>query len=161
MRLIGGLLAVTAFFLYGTSRASAMGEELDTLEGMLSLLRELSLRLLHRREKLGDVFATCRDPFPSYPFLSLLREHSGENYPLVWKSGVQALPLPKEAVPPVNELGDSLGQLLLTPQAQQLELCIARLEELQKRLQTNASQKQKSTVALWTLGGLLTALLLI
>lgn len=161
MRLIGGLLAVTAFFLYGVSRASAMKEELDTLEGMLSLLRELSLHLLHRREKLGDIFAACKDPFPSYPFLTRLREHGGESYPPIWKSGVQDLPLPKEAVPPLNDLGDSLGQLFLKPQAQQLELCIARLEELQRSLRENAAQKQKSTVALWTLGGLLTALLLI
>ncbi len=161
MRLLGGLFAVMAFFLYGTSRANASKEELNTLGAMLSFLRELSLRLVHRREKLGDVFATCKNPFPHDEFLQVLREHGGQNYPGVWRAGLQTLSLPKEAIPPLHVLGDSLGQLLLRPQTEQLELCIARLEELQKSLQQNALQKQKSTVALWTLGGLLTALLLL
>lgn len=161
MRLIGGLLAVAAFFLYGSSRAGAVEEELNTLEGMLSLLREVSLRLLHRREKLGDIFASCGNPFPDHSFLPRLREHDGTDYPRVWKASLQELPLPKDSLPPLNSFGDSLGQLFLHPQEQQLELCIAQLEELQRHLRTNTSQKQKSTIALWTLGGLLTALLLL
>ena len=161
MRLLGGLLAVTAFFLYGSSKAGGIRTELDTLEGMLSLLREMALRLTHRREKLGDVFASCKDPFPEYPFLSFLQTHGGQSYTAVWKSALQILPLPEDALPPLRALGSSLGQLPLISQKEQLSFCIARLEDVQKKLSANASQKQKSTVALWTLGGLLTALLLL
>ena len=161
MRLLGGLLAVTAFFLYGSSKARGLRTELCTLEGMLSLLREMSLRLIHRREPLREIFASCRDPFPEEPFLPFLRANGGQSYPVVWKAALELLPLPKEALPPLYALGDSLGQLPLGSQKAQLDFCIARLEELYGQLGENTLQKQKSTVALWTLGGLLTAVLLL
>ena len=161
MRLLGGLLAVTAFFLYGNSKAGNIRRELDSLSGMLSLLREMTLRLTHRREKLGEIFATAKDPFSEYAFLSRLSVQDGSGYGRAWNASLPLLPLPKDALPHLQSVGDTLGQLPLEPQKEQLEYCIARLEELQAKLSANASQKQKSTVALWTLGGLLTALLLL
>ena len=161
MHLLGGLLAVTAFFLYGSAKANAIRRELETLEGMLSLLREVALRLALRREKLGEIFASCKNPFPETPFLQRIAMQGGGGYGRAWQTSLSLLTLPKDALPPLHTLGDTLGQLPLEPQKEQLDFCIARLEELQAKLSANASQKQKSTVALWTLGGLLTALLLL
>ena len=97
----------------------------------------------------------------SYGFLPLLREHDGREYPALWEAALERLPLPSEALPHLQALGSSLGRLPFGAQTEQLSLCITLLEGVQKSLKTGAFQKRKSTVALWTLGGLLVALLLL
>ena len=171
MALMGGLLTVTAFFLWGVRVAAGQREALEALDAMLSLLRELSARLSHRREGLKGIFAAYRHPLlESYGFLPLLREHDGREYPALWEAALERLPLPSEALPHLQALGSSLGrlpfgaqteQLPFGVQTEQLSLCITLLEGVQKSLKTGAFQKRKSTVALWTLGGLLVALLLL
>lgn len=162
MRLMGGLLAVAAFFLWGTAQAGKQKEALTVLDGILTLLRELSARLLHRREGLKAVFAVYEDPrLSAYGFLELLKSHDGRDYPSLWASALALLPLPKEALPPLLTLGSSLGRVPLEAQTEQIALCIALLEKVQGELRAGAYQKRKSTVALWTLGGLLVALLLL
>lgn len=162
MALIGGLLTVTAFFLWGVRIAAGQKESLGVLDAMLSFLRELSARLSHRREGLKGIFAAYGDPLlESYGFLPLLREHDGREYPAVWEAALKALPLPSEALPPLQTLGSSLGRIPFGAQTEQITLCITLLEGVQKALETGAFQKRKSTVALWTLGGLLIALLLL
>lgn len=162
MRLIGALLTVAAFFLYGTSRAGEVKNTLAVTEGMLTLLRDLSRRLTHGKYPLGHVFSVMEDPLPErYGFLSALRSHDGRNYPAVWKASVLHLPLDKAAKDALLLLGDSLGRVSLEVQTEQIALCIAALEESRRDLRDGALQKQRSTVALWTLGGFLVALLLI
>lgn len=162
MALMGGLLTVTAFFLWGVRVAAGQRESLEALDAMLSLLRDLSARLSHRKEGLKGIFAAYRHPLlESYGFLPLLREHDGREYPALWEAALERLPLPSEALPHLQALGSSLGRLPFGAQTEQLSLCITLLEGVQKSLKTGAFQKRKSTVALWTLGGLLVALLLL
>jgi len=162
VRLMGGLLTVAAFFLWGTSLAAKQKDSLAVLDAVLALLRELSARLLHRREGLRSIFAAYEDPrLAPYGFLELLKSHDGRDYPSLWTSALALLPLPKEALPPLRTLGSSLGRVSLEAQGEQLALAIALLETVQRELLAGAFQKRKSTVALWTLGGLLAALLLL
>ena len=162
MELTGGFLTVTAFFLYGVSKVHKEKDALGVLEGMLTLLRELSARLLHRREGLRQVFATYGDPrLEACGFLPALREHDGRDYPSLWNAALRLLPLPAEALPPLQSLGSSLGRVSLTVQTEQLALSISQLETILRKMRDSAYQKGRSTVALWTLGGLLVALLLL
>lgn len=162
MELIGGLLTVAAFFLYGFSKAGNLKTSLEVLDSMLALLRELSARLSHRRESLKTVFSAYQDPLlESYGFLSLLKNHDGRDYPALWENALPLLPLPREALPPLTSLGASLGRLSLKGQTEQIALCLTLLEAVRKDLQAGAMQKRKSIVALWTLSGLLVALLLL
>ena len=162
MDLLGSFLTVAAFFLYGTSKAGKHKAALETLEAMLSFLRELSARLSHRREGLKEVFAFYESPvLSSYGFLQLLKEHDGRDYPALWEAALPLLPLPEEALPPLKSLGATLGRLSFSAQTEQIALCVALLEEIQRKHRAGFLQKQRSTVALWTLSGLLTALLLL
>ncbi len=162
MELTGGLLTVAAFFLYGSAKAASHKTALNVLEAMLAFLRELSARLSHRRESLKTVFAAYQDPLlESYGFLSLLKGHDGRDYPSLWEAALTTLPLPREALPPLRELGASLGRLSLKGQTEQIALCLTLLERIRQELQAGAPQKRKSIVALWTLSGLLVALLLL
>lgn len=162
MRLMGGLLTVTAFFLYGTFQAGKQKDSLAVLDAIVEFLQALSARLFHRREGLRSVFASFSDPrLEAYGFLRILREHDGRDYPSLWNPALETLPLPKEALPPLRALGASLGRVPLEAQTEQLALCIRLLETLRQELKSNAFRKRRSTVALWTLGGLLVALLLL
>lgn len=162
MRLIGGLLTVAAFFLCGTSVAGESLAELRTVEAMLSLLRELSRRLLWSRDPLHTLFPHYCDPLlEKYGFLPALRQANGRNYPAVWAEAVGHLPLPEQAKNALEAFGSSLGRVSLDTQKEQLSLCIHTLEEARDKAREQAGQKQRSTVALWTLSGLLAALLLL
>lgn len=162
MALVGGLLTVAAFFLLGAHQAGKQKTSLEALEAILRLLRELSARLSHRREGLKGIFAAYRDPLlEAWGFLPLLRDHDGREYPALWETALETLPLPPEALPPLRNFGTTLGRVSLSAQTEQLALCITLLEGAQRELRAGAFQKRKSTVALWTLGGLLIALLLI
>ncbi len=162
MRFFGGLLTVAAFFLCGTSVAGEVRRELRATEAVLSLLRELSRKLTWGCEPLKRVFASYRDPLlEKAGFLSLLRAADGRNYPAAWASAMETLPFPAAARRALQTFGESLGRLPLETQKEQLSLCIAALEAERQEALTHAEQKRRSTVALWTLAGLLIAVLLL
>lgn len=162
MRLIGGLLVVTAFFWIGTVSAREIRTELRALESMLTFLRELSRRLAWSRTPLQALFASYRDPFfDRIGFLHILRSADPKQYALAWQSALARLPLSETSQKPLRELGQSLGRVSLQTQTEQLSLCIASLEDIHIALRAKAKDKQRSAVSLWTLSGLLIALLLI
>lgn len=162
MRLIGGLLVVTAFFWIGTVSAREIRTELRALESMLAFLRELSRRLAWSRTPLQALFASYRDPFlDRIGFLHILRSADPKQYALAWQSALARLPLSETSQKPLRELGQSLGRVSLQTQTEQLSLCIVSLEDIHIALQAKAKDKQRSAVSLWTLSGLLIALLLI
>lgn len=162
MRLIGGLLVVTAFFLIGTASAQEIRTELRTLEALLAFLRELSRKLAWSRTPLQAVFAAYRDPFlERIGFMRILQSADPKQYALAWQNALARLPLSEESQKPLRELGQSIGRVSLQTQTEQLSLCIASLEDIHIALQAKAKDKQRSAVSLWTLSGLLIALLLI
>ncbi len=162
MRLIGGLLTVTAFFLIGTASAREIRTELRVLEAMLAFLRELSRKLMWSRAPLQTLFEAYREPFlESVGFLPVLRQADPKQYGTVWQSALSCLPLSEEPLRALDELGQSLGRVSLETQKEQLMLCISALEESHAALKAKAKDKQRSAVSLWTLSGLLIALLFI
>lgn len=162
MRLIGGLLIVSAFSFCGVSFAGEARTEIRALESLLSLLRTLSQRLSWGKEPLRSLFSSFRDPYLERTgFLPLLRNAEGRNYPDAWEQALRLLPLPPEAMQEAQTLGASLGRVSLEAQLERLSLCIASLEICHRNAQTHAQRKCRSTVALWVLTGLLAALLLI
>lgn len=162
MRLMGGLLIVSAFSFCGISFAGEARTEIHGLEALLSLLRTLSRRLSWGKEPLRRLFATYRDPYlERIGFLPLLRDADGRNYPDAWEQALRRLPLPPEAMGEALTLGTSLGRVSLEAQLEQLSLCIASLEACHRNAQAGARRNRRSTVALWVLAGLLIALLLL
>ena len=162
MRLIGGLLIVTAFFWIGTASAREIRAALRALESMLAFLRELSRKLAWSRIPLQAVFAQAREPFlERIGFLHILRDADPKQYALAWQSALARLPLSEVSQKPLRELGQSLGRVSLQTQTEQLSLCIVSLEEAYAAHKQKAADKQRSAVSLWTLSGLLIALLLI
>lgn len=160
MHLIGGLLTVIAFFLIGTASAKEIRSELRALESLLAFLRELSRRLLWSRATLQTMFSTYREPFlESAGFLPAIRQADPKQVPAVWIEALSCLPLSEESLRVLEELGQSLGRVSLETQKEQLALCIAALEETYTETKAKAKEKQRSAVALWTLAGLLVALL--
>lgn len=162
MRLMGGLLIVSAFSFCGVSFAGETRTEIRALEALLSLLRSLSQRLSWGKEPLRTLFSSFRDPYlEKLGFLPLLRNAEGRNYPNAWEQAMRLLPLPPEAMKQAMSLGASLGRVSLEAQLEHLTLCISSLETSRRDAQANARQKCRSTVALWVLAGLLMALLLL
>lgn len=162
MRLIGGLLIVSAFFWVGTGSAKEIRLGVRALESMLAFLRELSRRLNWSRTPLQALFAAYRDPFlEQIGFLPLLRGADPKQYARSWEAALACLPLTEEPLRPLKELGQGLGRVSLQSQKEQLLLCIAALEEQLTAQKAKAKDKQRSAVSLWTLSGLLIALLLI
>lgn len=162
MRLIGGLLTVAAFFLCGAAFAGETRAEVRTLESVLTFLRSLSQKLTWSREPLRSAFQTYRDPLLERTgFLPLLRSADSRSYPAVWEEAVRLLPLPPPAARELQEFGTSIGRLPLHTQRERLALCIAALEAALQTARQSSLQKCRSTVALWTLAGLLIALLLL
>lgn len=162
MRLIGGLLTVAAFFLCGTSAAGQTVLELRTVEALLALLRELSRGLVWKCLPLHTLFAQYRDELlEKQGFLPALRGACGRNYPAVWQDAAEKLPVPVQAKRALSDFGSTLGLVALDAQKEQIALCIASLEEVRDAVREQTQQKQRSTVALWTLSGLLVALLLL
>ena len=162
MRLIGGLLIVTAFFLVGTGSAREIRLRLRALEGMLAFLRELSRGLTWSRAPLQTLFAACREPFlERVGFLPILRGADPKRYTSAWSDALAHLPLAEEDIRVLKSLGETIGRVTLETQTEQLLLCISELEEHHAALRAKAKDKQRSAVSLWTLSGLLIALLLI
>ncbi|MCH5183052.1 MAG: stage III sporulation protein AB [Oscillospiraceae bacterium] len=162
MRLMGGLLIVSAFSFCGVSFAGEAKTEIRALEALLSLLRTLSQRLSWGKEPLHTLFSSMDDPYlERIGFLPLLRNAEGRNYPDAWERALRLLPLPPEAMREAQALGASLGRVSLEAQLERLSLCIASIETCRENAQDNARRKCRSTVALWVLAGLLAALLLI
>ena len=153
MRLIGGLLLVGASAACGILLTGEAKSEIRALEALLEL-RTLSRRLTWGRDPLRTLFAAYRDPYlERVGFLPALRSADGRAYPVVWAKALQTLPLPPDARKEAEALGPSLGRLPLD----------AQLERLACRdtARQNAEKNRRSTVALWTLAGLLVALLLL
>lgn len=162
MRLIGGLLIVSAFSFCGVSFAGEARAEIRALEALLALLRALSQRLAWGKEPLHTLFRSYRDPYLERTgFLPALRETEGRSYPDVWEQALRLLPLPPEAMRASQTLGASLGRVSLEAQLEHLSLCIASLDACRQNALTNADRNRRSTVALWILAGLLVALLLL
>lgn len=162
MRLMGGLLIVSAFSFCGVSFAGEARTEIRALEALLSLLRTLSQRLAWGKEPLRSLFSSYRDPYLERTgFLPLLRAAEGRSYPDAWGRALRLLPLPPEAMRQAQSFGASLGRVSLEAQLEHLSLCVASLEICHRDAQNHARQKCRSTVALWVLTGLLVALLLI
>ncbi len=162
MRLIGGLLIVTAFFAVGSVSAREVRAELRALEAMLAFLRELSRRLTWERMPLQALFAQTQEPFlERIGFLPLLRNADPKQYALAWKRALARLPLSGEPLRALETLGQGLGLVPLETQKEQLMLGIAVLEEAYASQKAKAGDKQRSAVSLWTLSGLLIALLFI
>lgn len=162
MRLIGGLLIVSAFSCCGISFAGEARTEIRALESLLALLRALSQRLSWGKEPLNALFSSYRDPYlERIGFLPMLRSADGRNYPAVWEEALHLLPLPPEAMREAQNLGASLGRVSLEAQLERLALCIAALDVCRGSARTRAERNRRSTVALWILAGLLIALLLL
>lgn len=162
MRLLGGLLVLLSFTLCGISFANGVRTQQQTMEAMLSLLRTLSQTLQWGRAPLCEVFRAYRDPLlEKTGFLPALRDADGRNYPAVWDASLSLLSLPENARSPLRSFGNALGRLPLGTQKEQTSLCIAALEDALEAFRAQAMQKRRSTVALWTLAGLLVAVLLL
>ncbi len=162
MRLIGGLLLVGASAACGILLTGEAKSEIRALESLLELLRTLSRRLTWGRDPLRTLFAAYRDPYlERVGFLPALRNADGRAYPAVWVQALQTLPLPPDARKEAETLGPSLGRLPLDAQLDRLALCIDALSACRDAARQNAEKNRRSTVALWTLAGLLAALLLL
>lgn len=162
MRLMGGLLIVSAFSFCGISFAGEARAELRALEALLFLLRTLAQRLSWGKEPLRTLFSSVSEPYlEQIGFLPLLRGADGRNYPAAWEQALHLLPLPPEAMREAKSLGVSLGRVSLEAQLEQISLCIASLETYHGNARARARQNRRSTVALWVLAGLLVALLLL
>lgn len=162
MRLFGGLLLVTAFFLLGVGLASRTRTQVRQLEALSALLEALSQKLRWSREPLADVFASFRDPLLEQSgFLPTLRAGDGRSYPADWARAVKALALPPDATAALLSFGETLGRLPLQTQQERTALCKSTLDGINGKMRAREEQTRRSTVALWTLFGLLLAILLL
>ncbi len=162
MRLIGGLLLVGASAACGILLTGEAKTEIRALEALLELLRTISRRLTWGHDPLRTLFADYRDPYLERTgFLPALRNADGRAYPVAWSQALHTLPLSPDAMKEAESLGPSLGRLSLEAQLEQLALCIDALSACRDTAKQNAEKNRRSTVALWTLAGLLVALLLL
>ncbi|MBQ1203495.1 MAG: hypothetical protein IIX61_06820 [Loktanella sp.] len=162
MRLIGGLLTVTGFYLLGAASAKKIRTELRAMEAMLAFLRELFRSLTWSRKPLQALFCAYRDPFlERVGFLPAIRQADPKRYTDAWRDALQTLVLSDASRRALETLGQTIGRLSLETQKEQLMQCIAVLEEQYAVQSAKSKDRQKSAVSLWTLSGLLIALLLI
>lgn len=159
MRLAGAFLLTGAFFLVGAGVAGEKRAECRTLEAVLRLLRTLLQRLTWKKEPLGRFFAEYSDPvLDRAGFCACVTESA--SFSEGWKSGVAALSLPKEAKETLSALGDDLGTLGAEPQKERIALCVSVCAEILSACSEREKKQRRSTVALWTLAGVLLSVLM-
>ena len=157
---LGSLLITLSFFLLGAGIAGETKAERAALNALLRVLQTLRDRLLWQREPLDRFFSGCDAPeLQKYGFRDRLL--SAGTVETGWKNAVLALPLPDEARAELLSLGETLGKTALAPQTERLSLCIATCERVCAELAETEKKQRKSTVAVWTLVGVLLSLLLL
>ena len=162
MRLIGGLLTVTGFYLLGAASAKRIRTELRAMEAMLAFLRDLVRSLTWSRKPLQALFSAYNEPFlERVGFLPVLRQADSKQYTEAWERALHTLSLNDTSSRALETLGQTIGRVSLETQKEQLMQCIAVLEEQHAVQSAKSKDRQKSAVSLWTLSGLLIALLLI
>lgn len=160
MKLSGALLVTLAFFLIGAGIAGEARAERRALQAILRLLHAMQSALSWQRVPLDRFFASFADAeLEACGFLPALRGSAAGQ--AGFRDALSLLPLPADAGAALREFADTLGTLPLGAQCDRLSYCISRLEPILQDLTEREKNRRKSTVAVWTLIGVLLSLLLL
>lgn len=171
VKIIGCICVILAASGYGYSRGLEYQRHVEELGNLSYIIRQLAGEISYTRAPLAEICGRMktrvRDPYRTWlGNLAYKLERPGSvNLAFLWsemaEENLKALPLAKEEMEELKNLGGQMGCLDIHMQEEVLLRYAKRLEEEQKRLQSGLAEKRRLCNTLGVTGGLLLVVLLL